>query len=74
MDLMQEHHSTSAVYQSASTSNTHLMEKGRCAPLSILKFEISRGDHTSVQEVVEVALNGSLQQAQDVVRTGHPFM
>jgi hypothetical protein len=30
----------SAACQLASTSNTHLMEKGRGATLSILKFEI----------------------------------
>jgi hypothetical protein len=44
-----------------------LMEKGRGATLSILKFEISINvvrllvpDHAVVQEVVEVALNGYL--------------
>ena len=59
----------------------HLMEKGRGAALSILKLEISINvvrllmpDHTFVQVVVEVSFNGCLQQAQDVVGTGHPFM
>jgi hypothetical protein len=71
----------SAACQPASTSNTHLMEKGRGATLSILKFKISINvvrllmpDHAFVQVVVEVSFNGCLQQAQDVVRTGHPFM
>ena len=78
---MQEHRSMSAVCQLASTSSTHLMEKGRGAALSILKFKISINvvrilmpDHTFVQVVVEVSFNGCLQQAQDVVRTGYPFM
>jgi hypothetical protein len=60
----------SAVCQPASTSCTHLMEKGRGATLSILKFEISINvvrilmpDHAFVQVVVEVSLNGCLQQA-----------
>jgi hypothetical protein len=38
---MQEHRSMSGVCQPANTSNTHLMEKGSGAALSILKFEIS---------------------------------
>jgi hypothetical protein len=78
---MQEHRSMSAACQPANTSSMHLMEKGRGATLSILKFEISINvvrilmpDHAFVQVVVEVSFNGFLQQAQDVVRTGHPFM
>jgi hypothetical protein len=71
----------STVCLPASTSSTHLMEKGRGATLSILKFKISINvvrllmpDYAFVQVVVEVSFNGYLQQAQDVVRTGHPFM
>jgi hypothetical protein len=78
---MQEHRSMSVAGQPTSTSNTHLMEKGRGATLSILKFEISINvvrilmpDHTFVEVVFEVSFNGCLQQAQDVVRIGHPFM
>jgi hypothetical protein len=38
-DVMQEHHSMSTACQPANTSSMHLMEKGRGATLSILKFE-----------------------------------
>ena len=79
--MMQEHRSMSAACQPTSTSNTHLMEKGRGTTLSILKFEISINvvrllmpDHTFVQVVVEVSFNGFLQKAHNVVKTGHPFM
>jgi hypothetical protein len=79
--MMQEHPSMSTACQPDNTSNMHLMEKGRGATLSILKFKISinvvrilMSDHTFVQVVVEVSFNGCLQQAQEVVRTGNPFM
>jgi hypothetical protein len=38
---MQEDRSMLELCQPASTSNMHLMEKGRGTTLSILKFEIS---------------------------------
>jgi hypothetical protein len=79
--MMQENRSMSTVCQPANTSNMNLMKKGRGAALSILKFEISinvirllMSDHAFVQVVVEVSFNGFLQQAQDIVRNGHPFM
>jgi hypothetical protein len=79
--LMQEHRCMSTACQATNTSSTHLMDKWRGTTLSILKFEISINVvrilipyHAFVQVVVEVSFNGCLQQAHDVVRTGHPFM
>jgi hypothetical protein len=79
--VMYEHHSMLAACQPTSTSSMHLMKKGRGTILSILKFEISITvvrilmlDHAFVQLVVEVSFNGCLQQAQDIVRTGHPYI